>query len=52
MWENYDYDDDDMEMYEIECLREEARLEIWEPEEFGTVQYWLNKYGIKIEIEI
>jgi hypothetical protein len=23
MWENYD-DDDDMELYEIECLREEA----------------------------
>jgi hypothetical protein len=24
MWESYDYDDDDMELYEIECLREEA----------------------------
>jgi GTPase Era involved in 16S rRNA processing len=28
MWENYDYDDDDMELYEIECLREELYLDM------------------------
>ena len=52
MWDdNYD-DDDDMELYEIECLREDARLDREEAEEAEGVQYFFNKYGIEVEIEI
>jgi hypothetical protein len=34
MWENYDYDDDDMELYEIECLREELYLDMQDNEPY------------------